>query len=661
MHWTRLAALGLLGSLVVGSAVQAGVIGFEPYDKTLGDSPVALAVTPGDRVVAAVQATNPAVMGWFDTQDWRDAAVQRAIDDVSDIRCITSAGDASGPILILGGDAVAILDVDDSTTPPVFGAVPALGLSGGSLVALAWDDGRGVAYGADDVNDTVRWIPVTGAGGSVDSAGGWPLPLAFTPTHLALVDEDTLLVGGRDGGDPAAALVDLQGDTPSTTPLVLEGLTGTIVAATADGGEGWLLTDGGMLVQLAPDATGDDDDATGDDDDATGDDDDATGDDDDSAGDDDDSAGDDDDSAGDDDDSAGDDDDSAAARETRAGPFVEAVFPSDAPTPAADLLARDGVLYAVGGTVLQVLGPDGVSQGSFALSGSGVALAASSAADGHLYVALEDLGTVAVLGDGPFLEITSIVDNSVTTSTQLEFTVMAGRTGESGTCTLSATIDGTIAGTGTAVSLDEELTLGVATDVAIDGADLELGSHRLHLFCGTGDAVGRASFLYYVGDLDAPSDFTLVAGDSSITATWKDNDDEAVASYDLMFSEEPFVDGAQPTGSNSDGTLTSPITVVAPTATVGEETLTEVIDSLENGTTYYVAVTALDAEGNRGPFSEVKTATPAVTGGVAALTGDSGCSCEYPADGARHRPSALTLLPLTLLALIRRRRPGVSR
>ncbi|MCO4773047.1 MAG: hypothetical protein KDA24_23640, partial [Deltaproteobacteria bacterium] len=310
--WAIIASTGLLGALAVGTAADAGVLAFGPYDKQLGDAPVALAVTPGDRVVVAMQDTSTPVLGWFDTLDWRDDAFQREVDDVTDIRCIAAAGDADGPILLVGGSAVAILNVDDSTSPATFTAEVPLGLSGGTVVDLAWDDARGVAYGANDGEDLLHWIPVTGASGAVDSETGWPLPLAFTPLYLAMVGPETLLVGGDDAGAPAGAIVDLTGDTPSVLPLELAGLAGAIVAASAEDGEGWLLSADGALVRIVDlSDDGDDDDATGDDDDSAGDDDDATGDDDDSAGDDDDSAGDDDDSAGDDDDSAGDDDDSA--------------------------------------------------------------------------------------------------------------------------------------------------------------------------------------------------------------------------------------------------------------------------------------------------------------------------------------------------------------
>jgi len=704
--WSALAGIGLLGSLSFGSAVHAGVIAFGAHDVDLGDAPIALAVTPGDRLVVAVQDTNTPVMGWFDTLDWRGAAVQREVDDLSDIRCVVAAGDADAPILLFGGDAVGILNVDDSTSPPTFSAESALGLSGGTVTALAWDAGRGVAYGADDEADTLHWIPVTGAGGSIDSSTGWPLALFFTPTHLAMIDEDSLLVGGHDEGDPAAAVIDLDGGTPSVKPLTLDGVAGTFVAASADDGDGWLLTDGGTLVHLMFQETGDDDDSAGDDDDSAGDDDDSVGDDDDSAGDDDDSVGDDDDSAGDDDDSVGDDDDSAgddddsagddddsagddddddsagddddsagddddsagddddsagddddSAGGSRSSVFEEWVFDSDAPTPAVDLVARDGVLYVLAGSTVTVLDTDGVDQDSLALTGNGSAMAVSSVEDGHLYVALGELGQIAVLGDGPFLEITEVVDSAIGSSENLEVTIVAGEVGDSGTCSLTGTVDGTIAGDGAEIGFTEEVSLGEATVLLIPGSDLEEGGHRLHLFCGDEDAVGRASLTYYLGDLDAPEGFALVAGEARVTASWTHGDDENIASYELLFSETEFVEGDEPTGANSDASQTSPLPVAVPIA--AGDTVSEEVFLLVNGSTYYFAVAAVDIEGNRGPISEVIVATPNVTGGIAALSGDRGCSCEYPSDGTPKSPPVLLTFSLMLLVLVRRHRHGV--
>jgi MYXO-CTERM domain-containing protein len=235
--------------------------------------------------------------------------------------------------------------------------------------------------------------------------------------------------------------------------------------------------------------------------------------------------------------------------------------------------------------------------------------------------------------------------------------VIAGVVGDSGTCSLTATIDGTIAGDGTEIGFTEEVAIGEVTELAIPGSELEEGAHRLHLFCGDDDAVGRASLTYYLGDLDAPEGFALAVGEARVSASWTHGDDENIVSYELLFSETEFVDGDEPTGANSDASQSSPLAVASPAA--AGETVSEEVLLLVNGASYFFAVAAVDIRGNRGPISDVILATPNVTGGIAALTGDRGCACDYPADGAPSRPSALLTLPLMLLALVRRRRPGV--
>ena len=53
-RWTKISLTALCAGLALATAVRAAVMEYGPVDKALGDRPVALAVTPGDRVVAAV-------------------------------------------------------------------------------------------------------------------------------------------------------------------------------------------------------------------------------------------------------------------------------------------------------------------------------------------------------------------------------------------------------------------------------------------------------------------------------------------------------------------------------------------------------------------------------------------------------------------------------
>ncbi len=659
-----------LATVALAAAAWAGAIEFGPVDKALGDSPVALAVASGDRVVAAVQATDPPVIGWLDTLDWRDDARQLDLGgDLEDIRCIEAAGDDTDPILLVGGSAISIVHVDDSTSPSTITFESALGLNGDTVAALAWDNGRGVAYGSDDAAGTVHWIPVTGASGSVDSEDGWPLTIAgLAPGDLTMVDADTLLVVGDNGGAPMAALVDVSVSPPTWEELELPSTSGAAVAVDSDpdAALGWILLDDGTLMELVGETVGDDDDddsAGGDDDDAAGDDDDSAGDDDDSAGgDDDDSAGDDDDSVGDDDDSAGDDDDSAgddddSATGARADSWSISILTTSGPEPATDLVQVGGFVHVLGGAWVDSIDTaDGATVATFSLTGEGAAIAASSSGDGLVYVALEGLGQISILSAGPFVSITDVSATEISSSTDsIEVTFTAGSTTDSGTCTWNLILDGTVALDGTLLADTGEATLGEATTVTIEGTELTAGNHRIFVSCMDADGdVGRGSFAYYMGELEAPANFALGAADGRVILSWTDADDENVASYVVHFSDADFSAGSTPTTTTTDGNTASGYTVALPT-TAGS-TVSSELDPLANGTTYYFAVAAVDADGAEGPRTDVLSATPGVTGGVAALTGDKGCTCNTSSLTGRPRIGALLLvLGLPLLGLVRRR------
>ena len=634
-HCTSRFALGsfaLLGVLVA-APLHAEVTDYGSKDLQLGDDAIGLAVGFGDRVVAAPQTTGP-VLGWIDTIDWRNDATQTSLDDIDDVRCIVAAGTAENPILLVGGDSVLLVDVDIDAAPAAIASQTDLPINNGVVDALVWDPDAEVAYGADTDNALLRWIPVTGASGSVDSEDGWPVSVSFAPTHLAMYDASTVLVAGGDG-TPAVGLLDL--DALTVTSLTLPVDSGRVVAArAAEDGGAWVLLDSGDLLRIEEGATGDDDDSVGDDDDSVGDDDDsAVGDDDDSA-------------VGDDDDSAvGDDDDSAAARDLR---DAAVTLVGSVGSGAVDLIARDGVVYVLSGnTVSSHDVGDADLRDSVSLSSAGVALAASSAADGNLYALLADTGLVSVVPGGPFLDVTDAPTTALGTSDDLEITFTAGVSGDSGTCTWTATLDGTIAGDGTALSATGDATLGESTTATIPADELDTGSHRVFLFCDAGDGVSRASVTYYQGDLPEIADVAATAGDARVVVTWTEpEDEEDVAGYEILFDTTTFAEGDEPSGSNADGTITSPISVELGTASFE-------VTGLANGSAYTFAVVAVDSDGNRGPLGTLAEAFPQVTGGIAALAGDPGCTCDYPAPTGR---PALAFLVLPLLALIRRRRSG---
>jgi MYXO-CTERM domain-containing protein len=184
----------------------------------------------------------------------------------------------------------------------------------------------------------------------------------------------------------------------------------------------------------------------------------------------------------------------------------------------------------------------------------------------------------------------------------------------------------------------------------------------------------RASFTYYKGYLAAPTNFTVTPGDAVVTAGWETIDSADVDHYLLYFDSESFGVADSPTACNADISFCSPVVVPQPGDDSGDDDSagddddsaipigpphSVLIDQLENGQPWYFAVAAVDADGNVGPRTDVLSATPSVTGGAAALAGDSGgCTCESSlVPGGSDILPALLLVLFALAPLHRRRRP----
>ena len=317
----------------------------------------------------------------------------------------------------------------------------------------------------------------------------------------------------------------------------------------------------------------------------------------------------------------------------------------------------DGLVHVLGGAWVDSIDrTDGVTVASFSLTGTGSAIAASSTSDGLVYVALAGVGQIAILGAGPFVDITDVSTTELSsTASSIDVTFTAGSADDSGTCTWNVVLDGTITLEGTLLDVTGEATYGEATTITVEGTALTAGNHRLFVVCTDDDGDrGRASFTYYMGDLTAPADFALAPADGRVIVSWTDADDANVDHYIVHFSDASFGTGATPTTTTTDGNTASGFTVALPT-TLGSSVSTEV-SPLANDTTYWFAVAAVDADGSEGPRTEVLSTTPGVTGGVAAITGDPGCTCDTSSLTGRPRSVALLLvLGLPLFALARRR------
>ena len=210
---------------------------------------------------------------------------------------------------------------------------------------------------------------------------------------------------------------------------------------------------------------------------------------------------------------------------------------------------------------------------------------------------------------------------------------------------------------------------GETVTVTLLGSELVEGTNRLFLFCTDAEGdVGRTSFEYYLGALEAPENFSVTATEGQVALLWTEVDSEAVDHYVLYFDRSSFDATSTPEACTEDTTTCSPLVVpLITTEEAGDDDddsagddddstpatadgwVSYTLTDLTNGVAWYFAVASADADGNVGPRTAVLSATPSVQGGAAALAGDPGCSC-----GSSFGPSAASLL--FLLPLLARRR-----
>ena len=449
----------------------AGVPQHAATEIAVGADPVDVAVTPDDRIVAALLGTSSVTLSWIDTADFSAGPFTVGLSG-DEALSLEAAELDDGPAVFVGGSQLDVVRFDVSTVAdasPATDAPTGLGGDGGSLVALEWDATSSGLFAADASNDSVRHVDFGAAEPTVDAMAGWPVPLPFTPADLVLSDATTLVVVG--GG---IAVIDLSNPTSPTLTLVDAIDAGDPVAVTSEGdGRALILFDTGVVASLTTEAAGDDDDSAGDDDD--------------SAGDDDDSAGDDDDSAADDDDSATDDDDSATDSGRDEGDFILEAF-GQGPTGATDLVQRtvDGVawLHVLGGNEVQQLDDVGAFAASFALSADGTALAAASGDDGFIYATTGETGQVAVLSAGPWLQIDQAEPLAIATTEDeiaVTFSALFGDD-DAGSCTWTLAVDADIDGGGTALEGTGTAAFDTPVELTLTGAELPSGDHRVWIF-----------------------------------------------------------------------------------------------------------------------------------------------------------------------------------
>ncbi len=263
-----------------------------------------------------------------------------------------------------------------------------------------------------------------------------------------------------------------------------------------------------------------------------------------------------------------------------------------------------------------------------AVSATPARLSASSVDDGNIYMGFST-GKVGLLSENPFVSVSKVAFSDGSTSLKqggsVTLTFQSNQTGTyvvktGGTVTGGGKTlvdsNGASGGPGTA-NTDTTVTIAQAGN----SASLSEGKNDIWIFVTAGKLTGRRATEITV---DTPPPDVVISstgfGDGRIYVNFGRLTVSDLASYRI------YVD--------TDATLVKSKKEVAATIAqaLAGALLTGTVDGLKNGTTYYVAMDALDAGGNVSPdrtstFSDgsVAVALPEETVGPAALFGEKGC------------------------------------
>ncbi len=245
--------------------------------------------------------------------------------------------------------------------------------------------------------------------------------------------------------------------------------------------------------------------------------------------------------------------------------------------------------------------------------------------DGYAIAGGSD-GTLQVLTDRPWVEISSITPTSAVSGDEI-------------TVSFSADVDGTwelylgggVDGDGDLLSSgDCSVDATVAATFTVDDSFAE-ASNQLWLLVTSGGLEGHDRVSLTVDN--PPSKVQLQDGDvgfgnQQISIGYDGIEDEDLASYTIFvtvteFSADDWETGGPDFDGDDEVEEDLPLSI---TAEAGNH-VSVTVQPLTNGVTYYVAVRAYDEGGQEGEMSNVVTATPQDTIGAAELAGETGGYC----------------------------------
>ena len=327
------------------------------------------------------------------------------------------------------------------------------------------------------------------------------------------------------------------------------------------------------------------------------------------------------------------------------------------PAPGAIEFATDDVdgligWVAVDGNVLYAIDTTEAELAAVELGGS--TPTALGVADGvaEVFVASSDR-TVRVITDVPVLSSVAANPASVGEAEPLTFSFIAP---DLVSWVVEVGGDGTV-GSGTEVGSGDTEEADEVVEIDLTGDDLpDEGANRIFAYAtddgGTG--VDSASVVLDTPP-DVPGDPVVSPGEDRLSVAWTATSETDIATYELYLSDVEITDGSLPEFDvfREDGTTDPyPVEVEAGEASTDQS---YTIEGLTNGTTYWVAVRAIDAGGQISPLTAWTSGSPQETCGAAECANDPGCSCNASIANARdvHNGFGLSVL---VLAIARRRR-----
>lgn len=273
-------------------------------------------------------------------------------------------------------------------------------------------------------------------------------------------------------------------------------------------------------------------------------------------------------------------------------------------------------------------------------------------------VASTDGGELWVLTGRPWVEITAIsAETAVNGDTiSLDFSADRGGAWE----LVLGEDDETSLASG---SIAAGETASASFEVSAQVADFQEGANLLRLrLTDEDDQVGQDGVILTVDN--PPSRVSLdeesvTYGENTVLVSWEGVDDEDLAAYRLYLAVSEFSASEWGTGGPSfdgeddltglEGWDAETGSLLVADAAPGEQ-ISVTLYPLTNGTTYWLAVRAIDEGGQEGAMSKVVSVTPQETYSLAERTGDEGGFC-----GTSGASSGLAALTAGLFALLRAR------